>query len=99
MSSLYFFYLQNVIFSSLQAIHSCSDTCILFIYLIFLHSVVSLPSGGPTEGSGGRAEAAGEENFRVGENEAARARGEKEGCRCSGETSEPVAEDAETHRC
>lgn len=53
-------------------------------------SLVSLPSGGPTEGSGGGAAAVGEEDFRGGENEAAGARREKESCGCSGETSKSV---------
>lgn len=57
--------------------------------LTFSTSLVSLPSGGPTEGGRGGAAAAGEEDFRGRENEAAGARREEEGCGCSGETSKP----------
>lgn len=50
--------------------------------------LATFSSGGSSERVGRGAEAAGEEDFRVGENEAARARGKKKGCGCSGETSE-----------
>lgn len=68
---------------SLLLTHTC-PTCELTIH----HSSVSLPSGDPTKGVGGGAEAAGEENFGGGENEAAGARTEETGCGCSGKTSE-----------
>lgn len=72
---------------TLLVIHTCPHTC----KLTLLRSSVSLPSGGPAEGVGGDAEAAGEEDFRSGENEAAAARREEEGCGGSGKTSKPVA--------
>lgn len=53
-------------------------------------SLVPLPSGGPAEGGRGGAAAAGEEDFRGGENETAGARREEESCGRSGETSKPI---------
>jgi len=62
-----------------------------------LHYLVPLPSGGPTEGVRGSAEAVGEEDFGGGENEAAGPRGETKGCGRIGKTSEPVIEATDAH--